>query len=92
MTVNVMVPVASLGILISTVTSSEEPSKDGMMIIESLLICMELDFSKTVNFIITGVVLLISTFIASIFQSISDYISLIGSFCTVIIFSYRKSS
>ena len=43
------------------------------------------NFSKTVNFIITGVVLLISTFIASIFQSISDYISLIGSFCTVII-------
>ena len=49
MTVNVMVSLASLGILISTVTSSEEPSKDGMIIIESLLICMELDFSKTVN-------------------------------------------
>ena len=43
------------------------------------------NYSKSVNVIITVIVLIITTFIASIFQSISDYISLIGSFCTVII-------
>ena len=42
-------------------------------------------FPKKVNAIITIIVLLVTTFIASIFQSISDYISLIGSFCTVLI-------
>ena len=43
------------------------------------------NFSKIVNSIITIVILLGTTFIAVIFQSISDYISLIGSFCTVLI-------
>ena len=43
------------------------------------------NFSTIVNFIITIIVLLVTTFIAVIFQSISDYISLIGSFCTVLI-------
>ena len=43
------------------------------------------NFSKITNIVITVVTLLITTFIASIFQSISDYISLIGSFCTVIV-------
>ena len=43
------------------------------------------NFPKYVNLIITIVVLLCTTFIAVIFQSISDYISLIGSFCTVLI-------
>ena len=43
------------------------------------------NFSKITNIIITIITLLITTFIASIFQSISDYISLIGSFCTVLI-------
>ena len=43
------------------------------------------NFSKITNIIITIITLLITTFIATIFQSISDYISLIGSFCTVLI-------
>ena len=43
------------------------------------------NFSQIVNFIITIMVLMGTTFIAVIFQSISDYISLIGSFCTVLI-------
>ena len=43
------------------------------------------NFSKKINIIITVVTLIITTFISSIFQSISDYISLIGSFCTVLI-------
>ena len=43
------------------------------------------NFPKIINIIITIVALMITTFIASIFQSISDYISLIGSFCTVLI-------
>ena len=46
------------------------------------------DFSNYINFIITIIVLLSTTFIAVIFQSISDYISLIGSFCTVLISVY----
>ena len=46
------------------------------------------DFSNYVNFMITIIVLLGTTFIAVIFQSISDYISLIGSFCTVLISFY----
>ena len=43
------------------------------------------NFSNYTNFAITIIVLIGTTFIASIFQSISDYISLIGSFCTVLI-------
>ena len=43
------------------------------------------NFPKITNTIITMITLMITTFIASIFQSISDYISLIGSFCTVLI-------
>ena len=46
------------------------------------------EFSNYINFIITIIVLLSTTFIAVIFQSISDYISLIGSFCTVLISVY----
>ena len=42
-------------------------------------------FPNKVNAIITITVLAATTFIAVIFQSISDYISLIGSFCTVLI-------
>lgn len=43
------------------------------------------NFSNRVNCIITIIILIGTTFIAVIFQSISDYISLIGSFCTVLI-------
>ena len=43
------------------------------------------NFSKITNAIITVVTLIITTLISAIFQSISDYISLIGSFCTVLI-------
>jgi amino acid permease len=43
------------------------------------------NFSKILNTMITIIVLAGTTFIASIFQNISDYISLIGSFCTVLI-------
>ena len=42
-------------------------------------------FSNKVNFIVTGCCLMITTFIAVVFQSISSYISLIGGFCSVII-------
>ena len=38
-----------------------------------------------VNFVMTVISLGITTFIAVIFQKISDYISLIGSFCSVFI-------
>lgn len=41
--------------------------------------------SNTTNFLMTEGFLVISTFIAVIFQSISSYISLIGGFCSVII-------
>ena len=37
------------------------------------------------NFILTISILIITTFIAILFQSISSYISLIGGFCSVII-------
>ena len=37
------------------------------------------------NFLMTEIFLIISTFIAVVFQSISSYISLIGGFCSVII-------
>ena len=53
-----------------------------------ILVLLKLDttnYSNKVNIIITLIVLIATTFIASIFQSISDYISLIGSFCTVLI-------
>ena len=43
------------------------------------------NFPNVVNIIITSTVLSFTTFIAVIFQSISNYISLIGSFCTVLI-------
>ena len=43
------------------------------------------NFSKKTNILVTAVTLVITTLIASVFQSISDYISLIGSFCTVLI-------
>ena len=43
------------------------------------------NFPNCLNLIITTIILLQTTFIAINFQSISDYISLIGSFCTVLI-------
>ena len=43
------------------------------------------DFPNSINYIITCIVLAITTIVAVSFQSISDYISLIGSFCTVVI-------
>ena len=43
------------------------------------------DYPNNVNFIMTVISLSITTFIASIFQKISDYISLIGSFCSIFI-------
>ena len=43
------------------------------------------DYPNLVNYIVTSIVLIITTIVAVSFQSISDYISLIGSFCTVVI-------
>ena len=43
------------------------------------------DYPNYINYIITSTILIITTIVAVSFQSISDYISLIGSFCTVII-------
>ena len=54
----------------------------------TLLIMMNYDpieYPNGVNFVMTVISLGITTFIASIFQKISDYISLIGSFCSVFI-------
>lgn len=54
----------------------------------TLLILMNYDpieYPERVNFFITSISLGITTFIAVIFQKISDYISLIGSFCSVFI-------
>ena len=54
----------------------------------TLLIQMDYDpieYPNNVNFIMTAISLSITTFIAAIFQKISDYISLIGSFCSVFI-------
>ena len=54
----------------------------------TLLIMLNYDpieYPNNVNFIITASSLGITTFIAAIFQKISDYISLIGSFCSVFI-------
>ena len=44
-----------------------------------------IEYPNNVNFIMTVICLGITTFIAAIFQKISDYISLIGSFCSVFI-------
>ena len=44
-----------------------------------------IEYPNNVNFMITVISLGITTFIAAIFQKISDYISLIGSFCSVFI-------
>ena len=52
----------------------------------TLLIMFKYDpgnYPDKVNLIITTTSLIISTFIAVVFQKISDYISLIGSFCSV---------
>ena len=43
------------------------------------------DFSTNVNYAVTVITLTFTTFISIVFQSISDYLSLIGSFCTIII-------
>jgi len=43
------------------------------------------EISNKMNFILTSICLVFTTFIAIIFQSISSYISLIGGFCSVII-------
>ena len=54
----------------------------------TLLIQMDYDpieYPNNINFIMTVISLSITTFIAAIFQKISDYISLIGSFCSVFI-------
>ena len=44
-----------------------------------------IEYPNNVNLMITVISLGITTFIAAIFQKISDYISLIGSFCSVFI-------
>ena len=54
----------------------------------TLLIMLDYDpieYPNKVNYIMTSISLAITTFIASTFQKISDYISLIGSFCSVFI-------
>ena len=54
----------------------------------TLLILMNYDpieYPNNVNFVMTVTSLGITTFIAAIFQKISDYISLIGSFCSVFV-------
>ncbi|MCQ2816018.1 MAG: amino acid transporter [archaeon] len=43
------------------------------------------NYPNSINWILTLIFLIISTCIASLYQSISDYISLIGSFCSVVI-------
>ena len=44
-----------------------------------------IEYPNNVNFVMTVISLGITTFIAVIFQKISDYISLIGSFCSVFV-------
>ena len=44
-----------------------------------------IEYPNNVNLVMTVISLGITTFIAAIFQKISDYISLIGSFCSVFI-------
>ena len=54
----------------------------------TLLIMLNYDpieYSNQVNYIMTAISLAVTTFIAAIFQNISDYISLIGSFCSVFV-------
>jgi len=54
----------------------------------TLLILMNYDpieYPNNINYIMTILSLGITTFIAAIFQKISDYISLIGSFCSVFV-------
>ena len=54
----------------------------------TLLILLNYDpieYPNNVNYIMTFISLAVTTFIASTFQNISDYISLIGSFCSVFI-------
>ena len=54
----------------------------------TLLIMMNYDpieYPNNINFIMTVISLGITTFIAAVFQKISSYISLIGSFCSVFI-------
>ena len=54
----------------------------------TLLIMLKYDpmeYPNEINFVMTVICLAITTFIAAIFQKISDYISLIGSFCSVFI-------
>ena len=54
----------------------------------TILILMNYDpieYPNNVNFVMTVISLSITTFIAAIFQKISDYISLIGSFCSVFV-------
>ena len=54
----------------------------------ALLILMKYDpieYPNNINYMVTILTLIITTFIAAIFQKISDYISLIGSFCSIFI-------
>lgn len=54
----------------------------------SILSLLKIDpknYSNVINAIITISILAISTFVAVMYQSITDYISLLGSFCSVII-------
>ena len=44
-----------------------------------------IEYPNNINFIMTVISLGITTFIAAVFQKISSYISLIGSFCSVFI-------
>ena len=44
-----------------------------------------IEYPNNINLIITVSTLCITTFIAAIFQKISDYISLIGSFCSIFV-------
>ena len=44
-----------------------------------------IEYPNNINFFMTVISLGITTFIAAIFQKISDYISLIGSFCSVFV-------
>ena len=54
----------------------------------SILSLLKIDtknYSNVSNAIITVSILGVSTFVAVMYQSITDYISLLGSFCSVII-------
>jgi hypothetical protein len=43
------------------------------------------DYPNWINFVLTVVILLLTTLVCVLYQSITDYISLIGSFCSVLI-------